>query len=123
RKHQGTRDEPPAILLPAFQSREVKQIYVFPLPHHFLAVAFVDALRKERSQLRQFRQHFDFVEQPLRRLHLQESLNPLRHFLERVHFKRQFHPSHASKRIDQQRHPRPFRLFKQQRHILRTLGV
>src|SRR5208282_3126228 len=94
---------------------EIEKVDVASLLNHFLASAGLPALRKKRTQLRELRQHLDFVKESLRRIHFQESLDALRHFIQLVHLKRQRHPPHASKRVDEQRIPRPLRLLKQQR--------
>src|SRR5713226_2194804 len=117
REDQRKCDEAPAILRPAFQDRKIKKVDVASLLDHFLARAGLHALRKERSKLRELWQHLDLVEKSLRRFHLQKSLDALRHLIEFLHFKRQRHPPHASKRIDQQWIARSLRLFKQQRRV------
>ncbi len=117
RKHQRKRYKPSAILRPAFQNGKIKKVDVASLPNHFLARAGIHALRKKRPEFRELRQHLDLVEEPLRRFHFQESLDALRDFVQLIHFKRQRHPPHAPKRVDQQRMPRPLRLFEQQRRV------
>src|SRR6266852_5504288 len=117
RKYQWKCDEAPAILRPAFQNGKIKKVDVASLPNHFLARAGIHALRKKRPEFRELRQHLDLVEEPLRRFHFQESLDALRDFVQLIHFKRQRHPPHAPKRVDQQRMPRPLRLFEQQRRV------
>ena len=113
REHQRERNKTTAVLRPALQNREIKQVDLPALVDHFFAIAILHAFRKKCSQLRQFRQHLDLVENSLRRFGVQESADSPSYFIEFVHFKRHAHPLHASKRIHQQRIARTFRLFKQ----------
>src|SRR6266568_2002193 len=118
REYQRECDEASGILRPAFQNREVKKVDVASLLYDFLARAGLHALRKKRSKLRELWQHLDLVEESLRRIHLQKSLDALRDFAQLLYFERQRHPPHASKRVDQQRMPRPFRLLEEQRRVV-----
>ena len=112
-KHQRKCDEASAILRPAFENGEGQEVHVTSHLNDFLASAGLHALGDKRTELRQLREHLDFVEEPSRRLHGQESVNSRRHLIQILHFKRQRHSSHASKRIDQHGMPRPLRVFEQ----------
>ena len=105
RKHQRKCDESPTVLRPALQNRKVEQVHILAFAHDFLAVARSYAPWKERCELGQLRQHLDLVEEPLGRLHLQESLNPLGDLVESIHLERQAHSSNTPKSIDKQRNP------------------
>ena len=64
-------DISPAVLRPALQNGKIVQRKVL-CAHHFLAIAARNDFRKERPNLGQLRQHLQFSEQALRRLHLAE---------------------------------------------------
>ena len=66
------------------------------LADHFLARSRLHSLREKRSELGQLRQHFDFFEQALRRLHIQKPANAFRDFIEAIDFERQIHPPLAA---------------------------
>ena len=118
RNHQRPGDEASRIFWPALQDRKIKQRKAVTLDH-FLAGSGLDSLREERAQLGQLRQHFNFIEQPLRGLHVKKSANARRDFIDVVNIERKIHAAFAAKRIDQERHARALGTFEQQR---RTTG-
>ena len=113
REHQRKCNEAPAILRPAFEDGKVEQVDVTSLLNDFLAGSGLYTFWEKRSEFRQLREHLDFLEEPLRSLHCQESADSRRYLIQTLHFKRQCHPPYASKRIDQQGMPRSLGLFEQ----------
>jgi hypothetical protein len=70
---------------------------------------------KKDPQLRQPRQHLDFLEQSLRRLKIDKRSNPLGDLFHALDFQRHIHPPLARKQIDRKRNARSFRALEQQR--------
>src|SRR6266850_2049267 len=114
-EYEWKRDKASAVLRPAFQNWKIEKIDVASLLNDFLAGPGFYAPWEERPQFRQLGKHLDFVKEPLRRFHFQESLNALSDFVELFHLKRQGHSPHTAKSVDQQGHARTLGLFKQQR--------
>ena len=79
-KTNGQVIKRPRVLRPAFQDRKFKQREIFS-PNDFLAGAGLHGLRKKGAEFGELRQHFEFVEQPLRRLHVQKPTDPRRHII------------------------------------------
>src|SRR6267142_2857163 len=115
REYEWKRDKASAVLRPAFQNWKIEKIDVASLLNDFLAGPGFYAPWEERPQFRQLRQHLDLVKEPLRRFHFQEPLNALRNFVQPIHFKRQGHPPHTSKGIEQKWNSRTFWSFEEQR--------
>ncbi len=113
RKNQRPGDETPRILRPALQDGKFKQREIFAA-NDFLARAGLHGLRKKRTEFGELRQHFDFVEQALRRLHVEKTADARRHFVNVRDFEREIHAALAAQHVDEQRNARALRFFKQQ---------
>src|SRR5882724_3299922 len=113
-KYEWKRDKASAVLRPAFQNWKIEKIDVAYLLNDFLAGPGFYAPWEERPQFRQLGKHLDFVKEPLRRFHFQETSDALRDFVQLLHLKRQGHSPHTAKSVDQQGHARTLGFFKQQ---------
>jgi hypothetical protein len=105
----------PAVLRPALQYRKFQQRKSVALADHFFARSRAHRPRKQRSQLRQLRQHLDFLEQSLRRLKIDKRSNPLRDIFHALDFQRHIHSPFAPKQIDRKRNARSLGVLEQQR--------
>ena len=85
-----------------------------PRADDFFAVAVFDALREKRAEFGELRQHFDFVEEALRRFHGKEAADAVGDFFEAIDFEREFHASDAAESVYEQREFRAFGLFEEQ---------
>src|SRR5215469_5414520 len=74
RNYRRQRDEAPAILGPALQDGEIEERKI-ALLDDFLARPSLDVFWEVLADLSQHRQHFEFVEKALRRLHVHEHLD------------------------------------------------
>ncbi len=113
RDHARKCDEPSCILRPALQHWEIVQIETI-LVNIVFARAAGDSLGEEFPHFRQHGQHFDFVEEALRRLYVHELPNAIGNFIQRIHFQRHAHPALGAELINKDRNVVSFGLFKQQ---------
>ena len=113
RKHHGQSYERAAIARPAVQNRIFgeREILAFD---DFLARAAGNVFRKRVTDLAQFRNHLQLVQQAFGLLHFQKSGDAQSDFIDIFHSQREFHSPHAGEGINQQRDARTFRFFKQQ---------
>ena len=116
--HHGPGDVTSAVLRPALQNGKIEQRKVFRA-HHLLTLAAAHSFGKHVAQLGEFRQHFHFVEQPLRRLHVQNRGNAPGNFIERLHFQRQIHSPLAADQVRHRRDSRAARPLKKKRRAAR----
>ena len=84
-------------------------------PDHLFARSVRHCFRKESADLRELRQHLQFAHHPFGHTHLQKLGNSRGHVFDRMHLKREFHPAHACKGVDQDRNGASFGMFKEQR--------
>ena len=114
RDHHRPGDVAPAVLRPALQDGKIKERK--PLgADDLLAIAAANRLWEDRAKLGQFRQHLHFVEEPLRRLHIENVRNPAGDFVERIHFQREVHPALAAHEVRHRRNSRSFRTLEKKR--------
>src|SRR5579884_326464 len=110
----GQRYEPPRVLRPALQNRQVAQIKII-LSNYFFARTSRNRLRKKFSHLGEHGEHFYFVEKSLRRFHVHELPDPISNFIKRVNFNRHAHAPLGAELIDENRNVTAFRIFEQKR--------
>ena len=119
--HRGQRDEASAVLRPALQDGKIEQREVVALDD-FLAGTAGNFLGEKLAHLGQHGQHLDFVEQPLRRLHVHEVLDPIGDLVERVHIERQPHAAFGAELVNQQLGSgMTFDVFEEQRRPAGTM--
>ena len=99
--HRRQRNEAASVLRPALQDGKIQQREIVALDH-FLARTGGDFLGEKLAHLGQHGQHLDFVEQPLRRLHVHEVLDPVGDLVERIHVQGQPHAAFGAELINQQ---------------------
>src|SRR5882762_8963 len=98
--HTWERNEASGIIGPALKNGKVEQ-REFVFEDDFLARAGGDGLRKELAHLSQHGEHFYFVEESLRRLHVHEMANAVRDFIQRIDFESEFHATLRAELIDE----------------------
>src|SRR5581483_2682463 len=93
-------NEATGIARPALQDGEIQKRKTVFL-NNFLARSAGNIARKEIAHVRQHGKHLDFVEQPLRALHIQKEAQALGDVVEGVHTKRQVHATRGAELVDQ----------------------
>ena len=98
--HARQRDEAARILGPALQDGKIQQRKIVALDD-FLAGAGGDGLGEELAHLRQHGEHFYFVEETLRRLHVHEGADAVGDLVEGINLKREIHAAGGAELVDQ----------------------
>ena len=83
------------------------------MPNDFLARSGWNRPRKKLAHFGQHGEHFDFVEEALRRFHVHELTDSISDFIERLDLKRHTHPPLGAELIDEDRRLVSLGVFKQ----------
>jgi hypothetical protein len=100
---QRQRDKRAAVLGPALEHRQSRQIYLVATPDDLLHRAAAHAFGRQRSELSEFRQVRGEAEEPPAEFYVQEVANPVRNRVEAGGAERQRHPLPCSVEADSER--------------------
>src|SRR5215472_2807912 len=99
RKYERPGNKAPGIFRPALQNWKFKKRKFFATDDLF-ARAILDGLWKEGAKLGKLREHLDFVEQALGRLHVKESPDARGHFVDIRNLQREVYAAVAAEHVD-----------------------